>query len=1093
MSSPWADGQCSRTSGYQRSREVRETVKKTMTSFNISSLVKDSSSVSRPGVPVGVVTARQRVTTTTDMEIVTSLAPASAPPPPSFLSASSPHVASHVVSAPFLAPGHHLMSPLMPQPPHLVTSLPQLHPMSQAPAAPQALYPPTPPSPYIFGFPDPHYYYFLQQQLLMLQHHHYLQSQVPALRGLSVPNPAANINFLQSLENSVNSLKNPEPVKQVDDGIIVDKLIHNTDAANTESCHDIRTETNDQDEDFLEVESSQSDLREKPAEECDNPQDVTVATDESFINVDDEEEDEVDTSLKCQEDTCGLNLLAASIDKLEDSPDGASSFKARKLRYASTDCAGLQILCDVADSQEKITAASEKTEQRSKSVDCDSRRNEVRARVDESKCLKMQNDIAQMGKSCLDLSKKLVRMEKIKKKKIKIKKSRQREVKAAERLRAVSGDEREAEDTQEETSEKEDSSGVGVNILTSFTETFQKFKKSYLSKNAADSKQPQNIQKKIPTLENWTTIMKEKKLKMESEVQETGFNNNLNVRIEETVSENQIITTVQRTVTSSVKEGCCSLKEVDQKVSTEKFKSIHVDEDLKNNNDWAPHQRETKENDFISLKKKIKLKKKYKEQQKIQTAEKQSEEVDSNTKKRKKKKKDKKERKEKERKEKKEKKKDKEKRTVTSASVIVVTPAPPPETPPMSVDHQPLPSCGLTSADLTDGLRVLLRLGGHFHPARLTEISAPDIYGIVVDKERGNKPHILSREEVLQRAVRDVMPPGTHRLTPGMRVAAYWSSQMSFLHPGTVTGPDPDPDYVVIQLDDGDSRDIHHKMVRLLPPGYPIVEMEQNSPLTITVSRKRGGSTEKRETKPEKVKRTENKRHKEKKRRQKDRGWSVSVTEIPEKKEEVKEDVTNDDDDADETEEPRTPDDTKTTSSSSHHSPIAAFLPPQQALWTWADPGWRQSSKSRRLNHSVITKRPREGEEAQEVRVGDCAVFLSTSRPDRPYIGRIHSLWQTAGGNMKVQVRWFYHPAEVEGTAEGGGRVQDLEVTSNALFSSSHEDQNDVQTISHRCSLLELEEFKERLAASDTEDVYYLAGEYEPVLGVIKFKPGVIQ
>ena len=57
----------------------------------------------------------------------------------------------------------------------------------------------------------------------------------------------------------------------------------------------------------------------------------------------------------------------------------------------------------------------------------------------------------------------------------------------------------------------------------------------------------------------------------------------------------------------------------------------------------------------------------------------------------------------------------------------------------------------------------------------------------------------------------------------------------------------------------------------------------------------------------------------------------------------------------------------------------------------------------------------------------------------------------------QVQVRWFYHPAEVEGTAEGGGRVQDLEVTNNALFSSSHEDQNDVQTISHRCSLLELE------------------------------------
>jgi hypothetical protein len=304
----------------------------------------------------------------------------------------------------------------------------------------------------------------------------------------------------------------------------------------------------------------------------------------------------------------------------------------------------------VADSQEKITAALEKTEQRSKSVDCDSRRKEPDSSVDVSKSFKMQNDIAQMGKNCTDLSKKLVRMEKLKKKKIKIKKARQREVEAAERLRAVSEDERESEDAQEETSEKEDLSGV--NILTSFTETFQKFKQSYLSKNAADSKQPQNIQKKIPTLENWTTIMQERKLKKESEVQETGFNNNLNVKIEETVSESKMVTTVQRTVISSVKEDCCSLKDVDQKASIEEVKSVNVDEDLRNNNDWVPRQKDTKENDFISHKKQIKLKKKYKEQQKIQTTEKQSEEVDTNTKKRKKKKKDKKERKEKERKEK---------------------------------------------------------------------------------------------------------------------------------------------------------------------------------------------------------------------------------------------------------------------------------------------------------------------------------------------------------------------------------------------------------------------------------------------------------
>ena len=53
-----------------------------------------------------------------------------------------------------------------------------------------------------------------------------------------------------------------------------------------------------------------------------------------------------------------------------------------------------------------------------------------------------------------------------------------------------------------------------------------------------------------------------------------------------------------------------------------------------------------------------------------------------------------------------------------------------------------------------DGLRVLVKLEGHFHPGKIQAISPPDIYGVLVDKERGNKPHIFSREEVLQEAVR---------------------------------------------------------------------------------------------------------------------------------------------------------------------------------------------------------------------------------------------------------------------------------------------------------------------------------------------------
>ena len=45
---------------------------------------------------------------------------------------------------------------------------------------------------------------------------------------------------------------------------------------------------------------------------------------------------------------------------------------------------------------------------------------------------------------------------------------------------------------------------------------------------------------------------------------------------------------------------------------------------------------------------------------------------------------------------------------------------------------------------------------------------------------------------------------------------------MNYLHPGTVTGPDIDKDYVIIQLDDGDCRDIHIQQVRYLPEHYPL-------------------------------------------------------------------------------------------------------------------------------------------------------------------------------------------------------------------------------------------------------------------------------
>jgi len=44
-------------------------------------------------------------------------------------------------------------------------------------------------------------------------------------------------------------------------------------------------------------------------------------------------------------------------------------------------------------------------------------------------------------------------------------------------------------------------------------------------------------------------------------------------------------------------------------------------------------------------------------------------------------------------------------------------------------------------------------MGGLFYAGTLSAIQAPDVYGITLDGERGNRPHIYSREEILQDAV----------------------------------------------------------------------------------------------------------------------------------------------------------------------------------------------------------------------------------------------------------------------------------------------------------------------------------------------------
>ncbi|KAG8446493.1 hypothetical protein GDO86_014085 [Hymenochirus boettgeri] len=162
---------------------------------------------------------------------------------------------------------------------------------------------------------------------------------------------------------------------------------------------------------------------------------------------------------------------------------------------------------------------------------------------------------------------------------------------------------------------------------------------------------------------------------------------------------------------------------------------------------------------------------------------------------------------------------------------------------------------------------------------------------------------------------------------------------------------------------------------------------------------------------------------------------------------------------------------------------ISAFLPARQ-LWKWSgEPTQRRGmkGKARKLFYKAIVR----GKET--LHVGDCAVFLSAGRPNLPYIGRIESMWESWGGNMVVKVKWFYHPEETKlGKRHSDGK--------NALYQSSHEDENDVQTISHKCQVVSRQQYNklsQNKRYQDRQNLYYLAGTYDPGTGRLVTAEGI--
>lgn len=81
------------------------------------------------------------------------------------------------------------------------------------------------------------------------------------------------------------------------------------------------------------------------------------------------------------------------------------------------------------------------------------------------------------------------------------------------------------------------------------------------------------------------------------------------------------------------------------------------------------------------------------------------------------------------------------------------------------------------------------------------------------------------------------------------------------------------------------------------------------------------------------------------------------------------------------------------------------------------------------------------------------------------------------------------------GSLRGSPAAPDATVCpQRALYQSSHVDENDVQTVSHKCLVVGLEQYEQMVKTKkyqDSEGLYYLAGTYEPTTGMIFSTDGV--
>ena len=316
-------------------------------------------------------------------------------------------------------------------------------------------------------------------------------------------------------------------------------------------------------------------------------------------------------------------------------------------------------------------------------------------------------------------------------------------------------------------------------------------------------------------------------------------------------------------------------------------------------------------------------------------------------------------------------------------------------------------------------------------------------------------------------------------LVAGTRVCAYWSQKYNHLYPGTVSDTEVDPDldhnYVNVELDDGDNRDIHVDSIRFLPTDYPVVckylifngqlaikskcsdsfSVYDPDPMSCISRRKRRQSCESGTSEGSRATKTprtsiEDSPYTRTFAAAGDLKMRINVSSTNSKKATTSSSSSKTLPSSKIVRKPAAAtaslaqrpsissvylksqsyfngkifipnSDFQTCSEDSEDTKfgIASFLPKDQ-VWKWSDKGQKRAKG--RVYHKAIERKD------DKIAIGDSAVFLSTNCPDQPYIGRVESLWETASGSKNVAVRWFYHLAEVECSASDRRKLDNLKV-----------------------------------------------------------------